>query len=169
MLPATLQGHGVCDHNDFERRANILTSLPYLAIGLHTLRSVFTAAGAHRSLPSPITSPCSVSTVGPRHKRFCADTLLNSASGAQCVMPMSPHASDTYAAEGARLGSPEVPAAGLHGRRKRQTPEGRWYGASLLGVGVGSITYHSSAGSWRAAGRKIDYWAISAASAALVS
>lgn len=83
------QGHGVCDHSDFERKANILTSLPYLAIGLHTLR-------------------------------------------------------------------------------KRQTPEGRWYGASLLGVGAGSITYHCSHGRWRALGRKVDYWAISAASTALV-
>lgn len=30
------------------------------------------------------------------------------------------------------------------------------------------MTYHCSRGRWRAAGRKIDYWAISAASAALV-
>ena len=32
------QGHGVCDHNDFERWANILTSLPYAAVGFHTFR-----------------------------------------------------------------------------------------------------------------------------------
>lgn len=89
LSSARPQGHGVCDHNDFERRANILTSLPYLAIGMHMLR-------------------------------------------------------------------------------KRQTAEGRWYGASLLGVGAGSMTYHCSRGRWRAAGRKVDYWAISAASAALV-
>ncbi len=30
--------------------------------------------------------------------------------------------------------------------RKRQTPEGRVYGASLVGVGVGSMTYHASHG-----------------------
>jgi hypothetical protein len=52
--------------------------------------------------------------------------------------------------------------------RKRQTADGRWYGTSLLGVGAGSITYHCSRGRWRAAGRMVDYWAISAASAALV-
>lgn len=31
-------------------------------------------------------------------------------------------------------------------RRTRQTPEGRVYGASLVGVGAGSMTYHASRG-----------------------
>ena len=32
------QGHGLCDHNAFERAMNIVSSVPYTVIGLHTLR-----------------------------------------------------------------------------------------------------------------------------------
>jgi hypothetical protein len=59
-------------------------------------------------------------------------------------------------------------AVGLYTMRKRQTAEGRVFGASLVGVGAGSMTYHASRGRWRAFGRKLDYWAIALASAALV-
>lgn len=33
------RGHGVCDHNEFERWANILTSIPYAAVGVQTIRN----------------------------------------------------------------------------------------------------------------------------------
>ena len=33
-----VQGHGVCDHNSFERAMNVISSVPYTLIGLHTLR-----------------------------------------------------------------------------------------------------------------------------------
>lgn len=83
------RGHGVCDHNEFERWANLLTSIPYAALGVQTMR---------------------------RHKTW----------------------------------------------------EGRCYGSSLVAVAAGSAIYHSSRGKHRAFGRKIDYWAIAVASAALV-
>mmetsp|Transcript_1779 Transcript_1779/g.5168 ORF Transcript_1779/g.5168 Transcript_1779/m.5168 type:complete len:295 (+) Transcript_1779:234-1118(+) len=83
------RGHGVCDHNEFERWANILTSVPYAAVGFHTFRT-------------------------------------------------------------------------------QRSAEGRLYGASLAAVGAGSGIYHSSRGKYRSLGRKIDYWAIALASAALV-
>lgn len=86
-----------------------------------------------------------------------------------CVSAATACASQAkFAAEthGAVYSQVDMSKAGVY--RKRQTAEGRWYGASLLGVGAGSMTYHCSRGRWRAAGRKIDYWAISAASAALV-
>ena len=49
------QGHGVCDHNSFERAMNIISSVPYTMIGLHTLRRVFAprALLAWPSLLSP--------------------------------------------------------------------------------------------------------------------
>lgn len=82
------RGHGLCDHNKFERWANILTSIPYAALGVRTIR-------------------CHKSTTG------------------------------------------------------------RHYGTSLIAVAAGSAVYHSSHGKYRALGRKIDYWAIAIASAAL--
>ena len=53
-------------------------------------------------------------------------------------------------------------------RRQRQTPEGRLYGASLVGVGAGSLIYHVSSGAWRSFGRKLDYWCIALSSTALL-
>ncbi len=38
FVNALVQGHGVCDHNSFERAMNVLSSIPYTVIGLHTLR-----------------------------------------------------------------------------------------------------------------------------------
>jgi len=38
------QGHGVCDYNRFERAMNIISSIPYTMIGLHTLRRVVRSA-----------------------------------------------------------------------------------------------------------------------------
>ena len=52
--------------------------------------------------------------------------------------------------------------------RNRQTAEGRLYGASLMGVGAGSLMYHMSSGRWRNLGRKLDYWCIALASTALL-
>lgn len=83
------RGHGVCDHNEFERWANILTSMPYAAVGMQTIR-------------------------------------------------------------------------------KQQSSEGRCFGLSLIAVAAGSTIYHTSRGKYRSLGRKIDYWAIAVASAALV-
>lgn len=39
------QGPGCCDFNKFERVANVLTSFPYAAIGVHSLRCVCTCVG----------------------------------------------------------------------------------------------------------------------------
>ena len=39
LSSSLLQGPGTCDHNSTERIANILTSIPFLAVGAHTIRS----------------------------------------------------------------------------------------------------------------------------------
>jgi hypothetical protein len=45
-LPSPLpQGPGCCDHNGFERFANVLTSVPYVAVGIHAYRNRQTEAG----------------------------------------------------------------------------------------------------------------------------
>lgn len=56
---------------------------------------------------------------------------------------------------------------GIHGMRKRKTPQGRAWGVSMLGVAGGSLVFHSSRGRWRCLGRKFDYWMIAASSAML--
>jgi hypothetical protein len=40
-----LQGPGCADHNTFERVANVLTSIPYVAVGIHSYRTRKTEAG----------------------------------------------------------------------------------------------------------------------------
>lgn len=39
------KGPGCCDHNNFERVANVLTSIPYVMVGVHTYRTRTTEAG----------------------------------------------------------------------------------------------------------------------------
>ena len=46
-----VQGHGVCDHNEWERKWNMVTSLPYMAVGAYQLRSVPALAGTSVRLP----------------------------------------------------------------------------------------------------------------------
>jgi hypothetical protein len=68
---------------------------------------------------------------------------------------------------GPRLSS-RVPAASLAASlpvvcfccacRQRRTAAGKLWGASMLGVCGGSITFHVSSGKWRDLGRKLDYW-----------
>lgn len=52
-----LQGPGCCDHNHTERAANILTSLPYLAIGVDSYRcglQQLQGAAAHSAVATPM-------------------------------------------------------------------------------------------------------------------
>lgn len=42
--------------------------------------------------------------------------------------------------------------------RRRNTAAGKLWAASMCGVGIGSMTFHSSAGRWRQWGRRVDYW-----------
>lgn len=51
--------------------------------------------------------------------------------------------------------------------RRRRGPQGRAWGASMLGVCAGSLAFHASSGGWRSLGRKVDYWAIAASSCEL--
>lgn len=80
------QGPGVCDCNGLERVLNVLTSLPFVAVGLATMR-------------------------------------------------------------------------------RRRTHPGKVYGASLIGVGMASMTFHSATGGFRTFARKLDYWTIAVSSA----
>lgn len=48
--------------------------------------------------------------------------------------------------------------------RNRQTPQGRAWGVSMLGVAAGSLTFHASHGAWRCWGRRFDYWMIATSS-----
>ena len=42
--------------------------------------------------------------------------------------------------------------------RRRQTSEGRQFGAWLMAVGTTAAAYHASDGQLRVALRKLDYW-----------
>lgn len=53
-------------------------------------------------------------------------------------------------------------------RSKHKTKEGKSYGKSMMGVGVGAILYHASAGQARRICRKIDYYTISLATGRMV-
>lgn len=62
---------------------------------------------------------------------------------------------------------------GIHALRKRQTLEGKVWGASLMAVGVFAALFHASKDSIfpsraRSICRKLDYWMISASTVALV-
>jgi len=48
--------------------------------------------------------------------------------------------------------------------RHRKTAAGKMWGASLVGVGMASCTFHASSGNIRPACRKLDFWTIAAAS-----
>lgn len=54
---------------------------------------------------------------------------------------------------------------GLATMRRRRTCEGKVYGASIVGVGVASLTFHSARGRFRSLTRKLDYWTIAVSSA----
>jgi len=51
---------------------------------------------------------------------------------------------------------------GVWSARKRRFESGRLWGASVAGVGVASCIFHSTHGSWRTAGRRLDMWCIAA-------
>jgi len=56
-------------------------------------------------------------------------------------------------------------AVGLATMRRRRTPEGKIYGASIVGVGMASMTFHAAKGRFRSFSRKLDYWTIAVSSA----
>lgn len=80
------QGPGVCDCNGLERLMNIVTSLPFMFVGMGTVR-------------------------------------------------------------------------------RRRTSAGKVFGASLIGVGAASMTFHCAQGRFRTFARKLDYWTIAVSSA----
>ncbi|KAK9832537.1 hypothetical protein WJX81_007229 [Elliptochloris bilobata] len=47
--------------------------------------------------------------------------------------------------------------------RRRQTSEGRQFGAWLMAIGASAAAYHAADGRQRVALRKLDYWTIAAA------
>jgi hypothetical protein len=53
---------------------------------------------------------------------------------------------------------------GIHSMKHRKTAAGKMWGASLVGVGMASCTFHASSGNIRPACRKLDFWTIAAAS-----
>jgi hypothetical protein len=55
-----------------------------------------------------------------------------------------------------------------HSYRNRKTRDGKIWGASLAGVGLGSLAFHSTSGDARPWGRKVDYWAIALSSVSLM-
>eukprot|EP00798_Chlamydomonas_sp_ICE-L_P002796 gene2796-12671_t len=57
---------------------------------------------------------------------------------------------------------------GAHAVRQRKTKVGKWWGASLIGVGAASCAFHASSGSLRPYTRKLDFWSISASSSLMV-
>lgn len=60
-------------------------------------------------------------------------------------------------------------AAGFYALRKRQTREGKLWGASLVGVACGATAFHLSKGEHsRPLCRKADYWMITASTIALL-
>lgn len=56
---------------------------------------------------------------------------------------------------------------GCHTARARKTANGKLYGASLMGVGAASMTFHASKGKWRSFARKMDYWTIALSTACM--
>lgn len=52
--------------------------------------------------------------------------------------------------------------------RQRKSKPGRLWGTSIAGVGMGSLTFHSTFGHWKPFGRSIDYQLIALSSAALL-
>ena len=50
-----IQGDGTCDHNPTERAINIITSLPYFALGLNTFRSA--SMYLHAPAPAALSNP----------------------------------------------------------------------------------------------------------------
>ena len=51
--------------------------------------------------------------------------------------------------------------------RDAKSDESRLYGASVMGVGAGALTFHATSGPARNWGRKLDYWMIALSTAAL--
>lgn len=58
---------------------------------------------------------------------------------------------------------------GCHTMRKRTSCRGKLYGASLVGVGAASMTFHGSKGRLRRFARKMDYWTIAVSTACMNS
>lgn len=65
-------------------------------------------------------------------------------------------------------GASLVPRAVCACHRQRKSKPGRLWGTSIAGVGIGSLTFHSTFGHWKPFGRSIDYQLIALSSAALL-
>lgn len=93
--------------------------------------------------------------------------ILSAVAGV--MSPQGPGCCDLHGPDRAANLVTTIPYAliGLHGMRERKTPEGRAWGASLVGVAAGSCAFHGSWGRCRPLGRKLDYWLIAASSAML--
>ncbi|GMH36477.1 hypothetical protein BSKO_04345 [Bryopsis sp. KO-2023] len=85
------------------------------------------------------------------------------------VSPKGPGSSDHNARERIANVLTSIPfvLVGCHTVKKRRTANGKLYGASLMGVGAASMTFHASSGEWRCFARKMDYWAIAVSTACM--
>lgn len=85
------------------------------------------------------------------------------------VSPKGPGMSDYNARERIANVLTSIPFVfvGCHTMKKRQTANGKLYGASLMGVGAASMTFHASRGRMRSIARKMDYWTIALSTACM--
>ena len=148
-----------CDSTWGARVVNVLTSLPFLAVGWHMHRWVgaggcrWVLVGARQGFlhACPRQHPCPA--VPP--KASCK--ARRPASNGQLSCPPT-HPPKTTP-------SPPRPAPP---RRQRLTPEGRHHAASMIAVGAAATLYHASSGRARRLARKVDYWTIAYSSTAMV-
>ena len=61
-----MQGPGRCDHNKLEQTANLITSIPFLALGLQALRYADTHVVSAMPAQSPGTAALLLSLAGRR-------------------------------------------------------------------------------------------------------
>lgn len=130
-----------------ERTADVLTSLPFLALGWHMYRWVLRRGAPWAGLlrPGVAVANCRAGTPAPVVHSGAFSTLW--------ALPNSP-----------RSACPHPLTCG----RQRLTPEGRQHALSLCAVGAAACAYHATSGRARRIARKVDYWTIALSSSALV-
>lgn len=142
-----------------ERTANVLTSLPFLALGWHMHRWVLHQLRGLEGLTLPPRRP-SRTTQLPAIPRPSDRPTTRLLLLLHCHIP--PRSAPRTAFRSA------LPTPFCRLCRQRLTPEGRQHALSLMAVGAAATLYHATSGRTRQIARKIDYWTIAVSSVAMV-
>lgn len=144
-----------------ERTANVLTSLPFLALGWRMHRWEGTHCAQLHGAACTQSARSRGWCLGPANSSASTRVTLNTRSrskNSRTGPAFDPKSSDTSS------NRPLVPRP----CRRRLTPEGRHHARSMMAVGVAATLYHASSGAARRWARKLDYWAIAYTSSTMV-